>query len=209
MKIYYFDAYGRAEQLRLLLNHAGQAFEDVRFTREQWGKAKVDESEKWGYGQLPVLEKEGKFYPQSDSILRLLGREFGYYPTDAEAAYRVDNLIDLTADFRTPIMKVFFSGSEEEKKKGFEDLVANHFPKFFGFWETKLKENSSQDFLVGDSATIADFAYLAIYSSLINNGQLKDALLPTLEGFPTLSAYFTTRWNAQKEYFDSRPASPF
>ena len=90
MKIYYFDAYGRAEQLRLLLNHAGQAFEDVRFTREQWGKAKVDESEKWGYGQLPVLEKEGKFYPQSDSILRLLGREFGYYPTDAEAAYRVD-----------------------------------------------------------------------------------------------------------------------
>ena len=210
MKVYYFDAYGRAEQIRILLNHAGAEYEDVRYTREKWAEVKSESGSKFEYGQVPALEKDGKVYVQSDAILRLLGREYGYYPTDAVDAYRVDNLIDLTGDFRTPIMTAFFSGgTDEEKKKKFEDLVANHFPKFFGFWEKKLLENSSQDFLVGDSATIADFAYLAIYSSLINNGQLKDALLGVLEGFPTLNAYFTTRWNAQKDYFDHRPASPF
>ena len=209
MKLYYFDAYGRAEALRLLLNHAGVEYEDVRLTREEWGKSKTD-STKFEYGQMPVLEKDGKYYPQSDSILRLLGREYGYYPTDIEDAYRVDSLIDLISDFRTPIMTAFFSGgTDEEKKKKFEDLVANHFPKFFGFWEKKLSENSSQDFLVGDSITIADFLYLSIYSSLINNGKAKDALLGVLEEFPTLAAYFTTRWSAQKKYFDKRPASMF
>ena len=208
MKLHYFDGYGRGEAVRILLNHAGAEYEDVRYKREDWIKVKGDNT-KYEYGQIPVLEKDGKFYSQSDAILRLLGREYGYYPSDAEAAYRVDNLIDLISDFRTPIYKVFFSGSEEEKKKGFEDLVANHFPKFFGFWETKIKENSSQDFLVGDSVTIADFAYLSIFSSLINNGQAKDVLLGLLEGYPTISAYFSTRWNAQKDYFDNRPASMF
>ena len=154
-------------------------------------------------------KKDGKFLTQSNAILRLLGREHGYYPSDAETAYRVDNLLDLMGDFYTPILKVFFTKDEEEKKKGFEDLLANHYPKFFGFWEKKLTENSSQDFLVGDSATIADFTYLSVYSALINNGQAKDALLGILEGFPTLKAYFQTRWDAQAAYFESRPACSF
>ena len=33
------------------------------------------------YGQLPVLEKDGEFLIQSNAILRLLGREYRYYPS--------------------------------------------------------------------------------------------------------------------------------
>ena len=70
---------------------------------------------------------------QSNAILRLLRREYGYYSSDAETAYRVDNLINLISDIYIPIFKVWFINDEEEKKKGFKDLVANHYPKFFGF----------------------------------------------------------------------------
>ena len=88
-------------------------------------------------------------------------------------------------------------------------LDANHYPKFFGFWEKKIAENSSPDFLVGDSATIADFVYLSVYSGLINNGQAKDTIMGILDGYPTTKAYFQARWDAQSAYFDSRPKCSF
>jgi len=67
-----------------------------------------------------------------------------------------------------------------------------------------LKENSSQDFIVGDSYTIADFALLSVYGSVANHPLRKDEVLPILENYPTLKAYLEGKWEAQKAYFDSR-----
>ena len=36
VKVYYFDIYGKAEPIRMLLSKAGVAFEDVRMTEEQF-----------------------------------------------------------------------------------------------------------------------------------------------------------------------------
>ena len=40
MKLYYFDVYGKAEQIRMLLDHAKQPFEEDRYSFEQWAVAK-------------------------------------------------------------------------------------------------------------------------------------------------------------------------
>jgi len=37
-KLYYFDAYGLAEQLRIVLHEAKIEYEDVRLTGEEFGK---------------------------------------------------------------------------------------------------------------------------------------------------------------------------
>ena len=92
MKLHYFGGYGRGEQIRMLLSHAKVPYENVEYTHET-----LDEFKKTGnleFGQVPVLEYEGKFYAQSVSILRFLGKKYGYYPEDAHYAWRVDSTID-------------------------------------------------------------------------------------------------------------------
>ena len=106
MKLYYSDIYGRGEAIRLLLNHAGAEYGDFRMKDEEWAAMKADTT-KAEYGHLPVFEKDGKFLTQSNAILRLLGREYGYYQSDVKTAYRIDNLINLMGDFYTPILKVW------------------------------------------------------------------------------------------------------
>ena len=56
MKIHYFNGYGRAESIRMLLSIAKVPYEDVSYTDAEWGKAK--HSGKFEFGQMPVLELE-------------------------------------------------------------------------------------------------------------------------------------------------------
>ena len=116
MKLYYFDIYGRAEPLRILLWHAKAEFEDVRIKGEEWPKLRADNPEKFEFGQLPMLEVDGVFLSQSNSLLRYLGKRFGYYPIGAYESWQADSIIDSIADLLANIIKAM-SESDPEKKK--------------------------------------------------------------------------------------------
>ena len=78
----------------MLLNHAKIEFEDVRIPVSEYGKLKEHElADKFEFKQVPVLEMNGKFYSQSHSILRMLGRLHGYYPEDPFEAWKVDSVL--------------------------------------------------------------------------------------------------------------------
>lgn len=96
MKVYYFDGYGRAEQLRMLLAHAKVDYEDVRLTGEDLAKYKAEG--KFEFGQVPAVEIDGKTYAQSTSILRLLGKQHGYYSEDPITAWRIDSTLNAILD---------------------------------------------------------------------------------------------------------------
>lgn len=51
-ELYYFNARGRAEHLRLLFHIAGEKFEDVRVDESSWNKLKPHTP----FGQLPYME---------------------------------------------------------------------------------------------------------------------------------------------------------
>jgi len=115
MKLYYFHTYGRGESIKLLLNHAGVEYEFIGVTGDSWKEFKAD-NDKCPFGQVPVLEKDGKFYAQGKAILRYLGGLYGYYPEDIELRFQADAFVDLTFDFILPIvMNHFGSGTAEEK----------------------------------------------------------------------------------------------
>jgi len=60
IKLYYFDIYGRAEPIRMLLWHAKIEYEDVRIGPSELAGLKADG--KLEFGQVPVIEHDGKFF---------------------------------------------------------------------------------------------------------------------------------------------------
>jgi len=115
MKVYYFEIYGRAEPIRILLNHAGVEFENICLTMEAFAEFKKDTT-KCPFGQLPVLEIDGKFLAQGGSILRYLGGLHGYYPEDPELRFKADQTCDLVDDFTMHIASNHFITKDPEEK---------------------------------------------------------------------------------------------
>ena len=78
-KVTYFANHGQAEAIRMLLHHAKVVFIDERLSKEEFTARKSD----FPAGQLPCYtDDQGKIFNQSQAILRALGIEFGYYPTN-------------------------------------------------------------------------------------------------------------------------------
>ena len=98
-KLTYFDLGGRAEAIRMLLNHAKVDFEDCRVTGQAWADLKANTAE-CPNGQVPVLKIDGKVLCQSSPILRHVGIKHGYYPAEnAMACYDADLAIETINDF--------------------------------------------------------------------------------------------------------------
>ncbi len=61
-----------------MLNYGAVPFEDVRFKREQWPELKP----KMPFGQVPVLEVDGKMLAQSSAMERYVAKLVGLMPED-------------------------------------------------------------------------------------------------------------------------------
>ena len=93
LQLHYFDVNGRAEPMRMLLNHAGVPFNDVRLQQSDWPNTKY--TSPYDGGSLPIaITGDKKVLKESTDILRYFGRMCGYYPTDATTAMICDNIID-------------------------------------------------------------------------------------------------------------------
>lgn len=79
---------------RLILEYNKIPYEDVRVDHENWPKLKSSTV----FGQLPILEVDGKQIPQSCAMARFLARQYKLAGKDAfEEAY-VDSIADYHKD---------------------------------------------------------------------------------------------------------------
>ncbi|XP_005104558.2 probable glutathione S-transferase 7 [Aplysia californica] len=198
LKLFYSNAKGRAELIRLVLAAAGKQFNDVRFAREEWPKYKVDAP----FGQMPYMEIDGKFYSQSIALATYFAREYGFCGKTNLESLQVDQVIQLIQDFVTVAAKMFHEKEEEKKGELIKTFKETDSPRLFGYVEAQLKENGT-GYLVGSELSLAD---IAVYDFI--TGALVDLVCP-LDNFPLVKTLTETVGQNEriKKYVAERPAT--
>lgn len=77
-KLFYFPIRGRAELARIAFELSGRKYIDNEIEPTIWKdlKKELTENGTLAFGQVPLLEHNGKKIVQSNTILRYLGREY-------------------------------------------------------------------------------------------------------------------------------------
>ncbi|BFZ09090.1 hypothetical protein BsWGS_12129 [Bradybaena similaris] len=194
-KLFYYDAKGRAELIRLVCAAGGKKIENVILTEEDW----KTEKEKTPFGQLPYAEINGKKYAQSIALATYCARECGLYGKNNLERLLIDQVICLGGDLLSLAVSAFQEKDEEKKKEKMKNFGEVDAPRFFALYENLLKE-SGTGYFVGDSLTLAD---LYVYDQVFTPSQWKtfktdgfnllEALRKKVEGHDKIKAYLATR----------------
>jgi len=177
-KFYYFDILGLGEQVRLALVQAGVPFEDIRLKREDWPKYK----EEMPFGQVPVLEVDGKKLSQSAAILRYIGKQHGLEAENAWDQAVGDELATSWTDVVGQMGGLFSESDPAAKKKKFDEFVDELVKVRLRFFNEHLSKSKS-GFIAGDKVTWCDFT---VYSFL---NTMKGFFQVPLTGYDHLEKY--------------------
>ncbi|KAH9508175.1 Glutathione S-transferase 3 [Bulinus truncatus] len=195
IKLIYFNARGRAEISRLVLTAAGQTFQDIRLTRDEWTSKKQDSP----FGQLPVLEIDGRKYAQSLAIATYLAREFGLYGQTNEDGLAIDQVVQLSVDFSSSLSRSHRERDEAKKAKLLKKVKEDDAPRYLSYFEKLLRENGS-GYFVTSSMTLADICVYELIDSIIKRGVINLQQFPLVQGLIQL----VENNNNIKNYLDTR-----
>ena len=197
-KFYYFNARGRGETIRLIFVAAGQDFEDVRFTREEWPQHKP----KSPTGQAPFLETpEGTILVQSRAIQRYLANKFGLYGANAEEKYKIDVVSETIGDIQGELMKMYFAENEEAKMKLAQAFFSGKGLDLFKTLSQFLSEGQPGA-VVGAKTSWVDLELLALTDFFYNKPETTAFLekfpvvvshAKVVKALPKVAAYLATR----------------
>ncbi|CAH2093198.1 unnamed protein product [Euphydryas editha] len=160
VKVYYFQLKASAEAIRMMLAYGGQEFEDIRLSNEEWAALKPT----MPFGQLPVLEIDGKKYAQSVAISRYVGRKYGLAGKDIEEDFQIDQVMDFYVDLRTRALAVFHEKDEANKARKQEENEKNYYPVTLKKLHDIITENNGHMAL--GKLTWADFVFAGMYDLL-------------------------------------------
>ncbi|KAK3581301.1 hypothetical protein CHS0354_033036 [Potamilus streckersoni] len=156
------------------------------------------------FGQIPLLEVDGKPLAQSYAIARYLAREFGFAGRSNWESALVDQIVDLVEDLKREMFKAVSEQDPDKKKDLEQKLLDEIFPKFIGFFEILLKDNGGQYF-VGSLLSLADLAVLGVfdtplqkYPSLLDKSPALQAHRKHVESLPKIATYLKNRKQTEK-----------
>jgi len=212
-KLYYFESYGRAsaitlaisqgkieraDPLRLVLHYAKLDFDDILLTQEKFNELKSQGL--FPYGQVPILEWDGRTYSQSRSIMRYLCQTLGYFPTDPEEVYRTESIGDFYVDIIEQVIRASASQRQEKSNPEYAKLVQDVLLPRMKILESRFLEYSKgKEYFVGEKISLADFYVVNLYFGL-GQPELKEYTGGMWESTPELRKYVEARVGEFKSY---------
>lgn len=200
--LHYFELHGRGEPIRLLLKFLKLDFLDHTVSFDEWPALK--QSGVCEFGQMPMLEMDGKKLVCSRAILRYIAMKNNMYPTAPEEIYEVESVCDFVDDiYADSLVDYVFKKTEDIQK-----YKTNTLFKKLKIIEARLIKSSS-DYFVGTTCSLADIYVLSfVYDYFLTNTRKEeyegylDVHAPQLDEFVK---FMLTKWTHLQKYYDERP----
>jgi glutathione S-transferase len=175
----YFNAFGRGDMTRLLLEDAGVDYDFVPITNWPEARARLTAAGKLAFGQVPLYEEpDGLTLVQSSAIARHLARKHGYNGATPHEAALIDQANEGVADTFTAIAKVIFGTPADQQAEAEQKLVGETLPAQLPCFERLLERNGDNGHLVGAQLSYADVAlWVALQVVFSRVEGSRDALL--------------------------------
>ncbi len=200
--LHYFDLYGRAEVIRMMLKAHSIAFEDHRFGSEEWVRLKLRAE----FQVCPILEIDGKTLCETRAILRYLCMQKHMYPSDLKEIYLCESLCDFVDDIRLPLIDAARTSDIDKMMKAHANL-----PQRLLMLESRLRGNrrEQQAFFHGKSAGMADFL---VFNFLWDNFLCSERKEDHASTVPKSLIDFAERMlanSALRSYLETRSPRPY
>lgn len=190
IKLTYFDARGRVEPARLMLELAGEPYEYEAVTIEQWpgpnGKARFLECTP--FGQLPMLQDGDISVCQTRAMLRHLARKLKLYGDTLKDAARVDEVHETAEEILGDILSFHWNPQFHELRAQHRENMRGKFALLARYFARTRAD--AEHWVLPGRYTMADvvMAYMLETSQPMHPGVLQEH--PELERFMT--AFFAT-----------------
>ena len=184
LTITYFDFNGgRAEPARLALRIGGIAFEDKRFTFQEFAEVRKSTP----FGQVPTLHVDGVQVTQSDAITRYAGKLAGLYPADAYQALLCDEVLSAVEDI-TIKLAASFGMTGDALKEARTAFVTGPLTVYLRWLQSQLQARGGVYF-ADQRLTVADLKVFS-YVRGLNSGNLDHVPTDLVESVaPLLNAH--------------------
>jgi len=205
-KLYYYDGRGLAEPIRWVLSYGGIEFEDIRAPITGIpSPLPVEIKEKCTWGQVPLIEFDGKKLAQSLAITRYFARKFNLVGADDFEAAQCDEYVDTCREFLTAWVPIVMEKDPEKAKEKVVEVKKTVQEKYLVKLNKIVEKNGGQ-FLVGKKLTWADM-YLA---HVINNVELLHDI-NFRDEYPALKTHSQNVLNTPqiKKWIEKRPKTKF
>ncbi|KAI4484115.1 hypothetical protein M0804_007571 [Polistes exclamans] len=199
-KLTYFAGKGLAEAIRFIFSYAGVEFEDITFDSNDW-PTKIKPTTP--FGQVPMLEVDGKKISQSVAISRYLAKQFKLAGKDDWENLEIDATVDTIHDLRSKIGAYFYETNPEAKAAKLE-VAKEVVPFILERLDAQVKTNGG--YFVGGALTWADLTFVALLYYL--NYMMKSNII---EKYDNLTALEDKVLNLPsiKKWVETRPESEF
>ncbi|CAJ0950600.1 unnamed protein product, partial [Mesorhabditis belari] len=164
-KLTYFCVRGKGEFIRQLFALAGVEFEDDRFSLGPTGRGEGIAQTNWAevkkttpYGQLPVLDVDGKQLGEANAIAKYVAAEYGFNGANAWEAAQIDSVGIHYDDLFKACVPFYLSWhriSKQTMEDAYKSSVEAGRDAFFQPICKLLRENKS-GFIIGDKVTWVD-----------------------------------------------------